>query len=320
MSASAVLDPGSFRDPDGRVFRIGEKVFRSVTGSAARNFARAEEAGVMRKLVDRGQLVDFTDVTEQASKVGIEQADVLLSHPQIPFISYPYEWSFSLHKAAALAHLDLHLELLSEDFTLVDATAYNMQFDGTRPVHIDHLSIRPYEDGEIWAAHRQFCMQFLNPLLMWSMLDLQPNHWFRGSLEGIAPEDLATVTSIRGLTVAPNSRIVAYLEQRWDAEHDGRVSDIWRADVAGGIPERLTFSTSGEWSLSFSADSDHLYFLQADPDGQTQVFRMPVDGGGTLEMGGRDRHVPILPATRGPNPQNEQEASPGGLHLRLVRR
>ena len=197
MSARAVLDPGSFRDPDGRVFRFGEKVFRSVTGSAARNFARAEEAGVMRKLVDRGQLVDFTDVTEQASKVGIEQADVLLSHPQIPFISYPYEWSFSLHKAAALAHLDLHLELLSEDFTLVDATAYNMQFDGTRPVHIDHLSIRPYEDGEIWAAHRQFCIQFLNPLLMWSMLDLQPNHWFRGSLEGIAPEDLAKLVPLR---------------------------------------------------------------------------------------------------------------------------
>ena len=48
-----------------------------LSGSAARNFARAEEAGVMRKLVDRGQLVD-TDVTEQASKVGIEQADILL--------------------------------------------------------------------------------------------------------------------------------------------------------------------------------------------------------------------------------------------------
>ena len=149
MSASAVLDPGSFRDPGGRIFRVGEKVFRSITGNAASNFARADESGVMRKLVERGRLVDFTDVTEQASQVGIEQADVLLSHPQIPFISYPYEWSFSLHKAAALAHLDLHLELLSQDFTLSDATAYNMQFDGTRPVHIDHLSIRPYEDGEI---------------------------------------------------------------------------------------------------------------------------------------------------------------------------
>ena len=68
MSASAVLDPGSFRDPDGRVFRIGEKVFRSITGNAASNFARAGESGVMRKLVERGRLVDFTDVTEQASK------------------------------------------------------------------------------------------------------------------------------------------------------------------------------------------------------------------------------------------------------------
>ena len=83
------------------------------------------------------------------------------------------------------------MDLLNSGFTLSDATAYNIQFDGVRPKFIDHLSIRPYEDGEIWAGHRQFCMQFLNPLLMWAVLDVQPNHWFRGSLEGIAPEDLA---------------------------------------------------------------------------------------------------------------------------------
>lgn len=197
MSTSAVLDPGSFRDPGGRVFRLGEKVLRSLQPSAAESFARAERAGVLRKLVDKGTLVDFADVTHEASSLGIEGAEVVLSHPRIPFISYPYEWSFSLHKAAALAHLDLHLELLEQDFTLSDATAYNIQFEGTRPVYIDHLSIRPYRDGEIWEAHRQFCMQFLNPLLMWSVLDLQPNHWFRGSLEGIAPEDLAKLIPLR---------------------------------------------------------------------------------------------------------------------------
>lgn len=191
MSAAAVIEPGSFRDPGGRVFQAGETILRSVMDAAMENFAQASQSGVLRKLVDQGKLVDFTDITEQASALGIEQARVLLEHPRIPFISYPYEWSFSLHKAAALFHLDLQIALLQQGFALSDATAYNVQFDGTKPVFIDHLSVRPYVDGEIWAGHRQFCMQFLNPLLMWSVLDVQPNHWFRGSLEGIPPEDLA---------------------------------------------------------------------------------------------------------------------------------
>jgi ribosomal protein L11 methylase PrmA len=164
---------------------------------AADSFSQASQSGVLRRLVEQGKLVDFADVTEKAPALGLEQARVLLSHPRIPFISYPYEWSFSLHKAAALFHLDLQLDLLAEGFTLSDATAYNVQFDGTRPVFIDHLSVRPYVDGEIWAGHRQFCMQFLNPLLMWSLLDVPPNHWFRGSLEGIAPEELARILPLR---------------------------------------------------------------------------------------------------------------------------
>ena len=191
MNPAVSVEAGSFRDPSGRVIYADDRVFRTVMGTAADSFRQAETSGIFRKLIADGMLVDFADITDQAPAWGLEEADMLLEHPRLPFVSYPYEWSFSLHKAAALAHLDLHLDLLRSGFTLSDATAYNIQFDGVRPKFIDHLSIRPYEDGEIWAGHRQFCMQFLNPLLMWSVLDVQPNHWFRGSLEGIAPEDLA---------------------------------------------------------------------------------------------------------------------------------
>lgn len=197
MIAQAVVEPGSFRDPGGRVFEAGGTIVRAVMKTALDNFSHARDAGVLRKLVDERKLVDFADVTADAAAYGIAEAPVLLSHPRIPFISYPYEWSFSLHKAAALFHLDLQLALLDEGFALSDATAYNVQFDGVQPVFIDHLSIRPYNEGEIWAGHRQFCMQFLNPLLMWSILGLQPNHWFRGSLEGVAPEDLAKMLPMR---------------------------------------------------------------------------------------------------------------------------
>lgn len=194
---SAAANPGSFRDPGGRVFDAGGRILRAVFDAAADNFAPANQSGVLRRLVDEGRLVDFTDVTDQASALGIRDAKALLEHPRLPFISYPYEWSFSLLKTAALFHLDLQMALLKESFTLSDATAYNVQFDGPNPVFIDHLSVRPYVDGEFWAGHRQFCMQFLNPLLMWSVLDVAPNAWFRGSIEGITPEELAKLMPIR---------------------------------------------------------------------------------------------------------------------------
>jgi hypothetical protein len=40
-------------------------------------------------------------------------------------------------------------------------------------------------------------MQFLNPLLFWTRFGVTPGHWFRGSLEGISPEDLSPLLSWR---------------------------------------------------------------------------------------------------------------------------
>ncbi len=115
----------------------------------------------------------------------------LLEHDRIPYVSYPYEWGFNQLKSAALLHLDLQLQLLEEDVVLSDATAYNVQFVGSRPIFIDMLSFRPYRQGEYWGAHRQFCEQFLNPLLLRSVLGVPHNPWFRGSLEGIPTAELS---------------------------------------------------------------------------------------------------------------------------------
>ncbi len=72
---------------------------------------------------------------------------------------------FRLLKAAAVAHLEIQLEALASGIVLKDASAFNIQFDGTRPVFIDHLSFRPYHAGEYWSGHDQFCRQFLAPLV-----------------------------------------------------------------------------------------------------------------------------------------------------------
>lgn len=216
--SEAVADPGSFRDPGGRIVRAGGRVFRSVMPSAAGAYRAFRDSGQLDRLVREGRLVASTEMDlPLRAALG---AELLLEHPRLPFISYPYEWTFALHRRAALHHLDLQIDALRAGFVLADATAYNIQFDGARPTFIDHLAFKPYVEGEPWIAHRQFCMQFLNPLLLWSRLGVAPNAWFRGSLEGIAPEDLAPLLRWRhnlSWTVLSHVTMQAALQRRLTA-------------------------------------------------------------------------------------------------------
>lgn len=186
----AVVNPGSFRDPGSRVFERDGRIFRAIWERSAPAYEQLRNSGLLADLIERGMLVSSEEVDPQS--VAIEPAPTyVLEHARLPFLSYPYEWPFALLKRAALFHIDLQLAALERGFTMSDATAYNVQFVGTKPVFIDHLSFRPYVAGEVWAGHRQFCMQFLNPLILWSKKGISPAPWYRGSLEGISPEDLS---------------------------------------------------------------------------------------------------------------------------------
>jgi ribosomal protein L11 methylase PrmA len=190
-------DPGSFRDPSGSVFRSGNRILRTVMpGAAAEAYRAVRDAGLFMELAERGYLLPIEETALPPFEALAGAAHVLVS-PRLPFISYPYEWSFALHRKAALLHLDLHLAALERGFELSDASAYNVQFQGASPVFIDHLSLRPYREGAVWTAHRQFCMQFLNPLLCHTRLKIAPNTLFRGALEGIEPELLAPLLPFR---------------------------------------------------------------------------------------------------------------------------
>ena len=187
----------SYRDRGGRIYDLDGRIVRSVMPSAAGAYEAVRDAGLYDRWIGRGDLVGIEEVAAPFQLDG-EQPAYWLEHPRLPFVSHPYEWSFSLLKKAALLQLDLHLEALAAGFSMSDATAFNVQFDGVRPVFIDQLSFRPYRDGEVWVGHRQFVMQYLGPLILWSRLGIAPNAWFRGNLEGIPPEDLSALLPWHG--------------------------------------------------------------------------------------------------------------------------
>jgi hypothetical protein len=109
---------------------------------------------------------------------------------ELPLISYPYEWSFSQLREAALLTLELQGRALASGMRLKDASAYNIQFDGGRPILIDTLSFEAGDPAEPWPAYRQFCEHFLAPLALIAYRDPRCGLMLRDFIDGI-PVDYA---------------------------------------------------------------------------------------------------------------------------------
>ena len=110
---------------------------------------------------------------------------------RVPFISYPYEWSFGALKDAALATLSIQKRALKSGMSLKDASAYNIQFVRGKPILIDTLSFETYQEGEPWVAYRQFCQHFLAPLVLMAFRDVRLGQLLRVFIDGV-PLDLAS--------------------------------------------------------------------------------------------------------------------------------
>jgi hypothetical protein len=67
--------------------------------------------------------------------------------------------------------------------SLKDASAFNVQFVGARPVFIDLCSFEPDDRGP-WVAYEQFCRHFLGPLLFMSHRDAAGSRFFRTDFDG----------------------------------------------------------------------------------------------------------------------------------------
>lgn len=191
------IEKGSFRDPSGYVFAHDNQIFRAITQRGSSNYLKLKESGLIDKLIKEGRLVATEEVNKSSVPNLPENIAYVVQHQKLPFISYPYEWGFENLKAAALFHLDFHLRVLESGFTLSDATAYNVQFVGAKPVFIDLLSIVPYQEGEYWMAHRQFCEQFIAPLVLRAYLGITHNAWYRGNQEGISVNELRKILPLK---------------------------------------------------------------------------------------------------------------------------
>jgi hypothetical protein len=217
-AAESSTELGSFRDPDSRVFVDDDVVYRVLSPDGWQDWLALSATPLVEddrliptEPVELGELPDLT----------AGPAAGALKHEKVPFVSYPYEWPFSMLKDAALLQLALGRRALEHDLTLKDASAYNVQFKGTQPVFVDIGSFERLNEGEPWAGYRQFCMLFLYPLMLQAYRRMPYHALLRGSLDGIAPSEARALLSARRRGVLTHVVLHARLEARY-ADAGGR--------------------------------------------------------------------------------------------------
>lgn len=163
MPPVTIHHPSSYRDPSGFIFEKNAVLYRQVNLSFKEHFDHFIQSGHYDSLVNKGLLIPHEVIHENLT--GSREYYITLKPEKIGFISFPYEWSFNMLKDAALLTLKLAKEALAFGMILKDATPYNIQWHKGQLVFIDTLSFEKYEETP-WIAYRQFCENFLGPLLI----------------------------------------------------------------------------------------------------------------------------------------------------------
>jgi SAM-dependent methyltransferase len=186
--------PSSFRDPLGFIFEQDGVLYRQVNEGCRASYEALMGGGLYDELVAKQLLVPHVEIEGVAGGAGapLGGADAwrILKPDLVPFISYPYEWSFSQLKKAALTTLRIQRIALRHDMSLRDASAFNVQFVGSQPVFIDTLSFERSVEGRPWVGYRQFCQHFLAPLFLMAGRDPRLSVLSASWIDGI-PLDIA---------------------------------------------------------------------------------------------------------------------------------
>lgn len=297
-------DPGSFRDPASRVVLDGEKVLRLLDARGLQGWRALAGTDFFASSVSEGRLIAAFEIDPPPGSAGA------LEHPRLPLISYPYEWTFSMLKDAALLQLDLLEGALHAGLTIKDSTPYNIQFVEGRPIFIDIGSFEAYRQGEPWIGYRQFTRQFLFPLMLraWVGVPFQP--WLRGDLEGPTPAQMA-----RLLGGKKRFNSGALLHVRLQARMEARMSDrAVREDLrtAGFTPELIlanvkklrSLVTSLEWEHTVDGWSDYgsCSHVSRDRDTKSEFLQSVIERVGphrVLDLGANDGHFSAIAAEAG---------------------
>jgi ribosomal protein L11 methylase PrmA len=232
---------GSFRDPAAYVYEQAGVVKRAITRRGLADLQRLSESGLLEELHADGSLIPH--VADPDRGAWPADADAVIVPERVPYVSYPYEWSFHQLKDAALLTLHVQERAMARGMSLKDASAFNVQFRGCAPIFIDTLSFEP-DHGGPWVAYQQYCRHFVGPLLLMRHWWEQAGTLMRVALDGL-PLDVVSRTLPRSTYLSFACLVHVHLHARSQARHQGGAARVAVAPAVAAGDRPAGRSTKG---------------------------------------------------------------------------
>jgi 2-polyprenyl-3-methyl-5-hydroxy-6-metoxy-1,4-benzoquinol methylase len=210
-----IKEPSSFRDPAAVLEFDTAYYYRKMSLNFLPHYLFFKESGLKDKLVKEGYILPFEEIIDEEPKLGF--TNQILKTGKIPFVSYPYEWSFSQFKEAALLTLKINLIALNHGMILKDANMFNVQFFGCKPIFIDQASFEIYKQDEPWKAYYQFCRHFYAPLFLAAKKNIILPKLLQYFIDGIPLKEVVSLCSWSHF-LNPGAFLHLYLHSRGEGK------------------------------------------------------------------------------------------------------
>ena len=211
----------SFRDPSGYIFIDEGIVNRIINPIYFKQYYSLKDSGFFNKLFKNGLLIKHEEVLASDDEIVIRPEN-------IPFITYPYEWSFYQYKEAALLTLKLQKYCLEHNYSLKDASAFNITFHNGKAVFIDTLSFDFYLKNKPWRAYKQFITHFFGPLILAHYHGAQSLKLISNFMDGIPVKMLASMLPFKTKLnpfLYSNVHLLAKFENKHNEDYDGETKE-----------------------------------------------------------------------------------------------
>lgn len=286
-------------------------MYRYIDKRYKKDFEFFVNSGLYQKLVSLGYIVSYDDVT--LADPSTKDAWRVILPQQIPFISYPYEWCFSMLKDAALLTIQIQKVAMEYGMSLKDASAFNIQFLNGKPIHIDTLSFEQYKVGKPWIGYKQFIEHFLSPLSLMGMVDVRLNRLSSVFLDGIPVDLTARLLPLKSrLNLSFLIHIFAHAktQKKYADKKLGKILDknvVSRQSLLGLLDnleqtiKKLTWSPKGtQWHDYYEEDKNNYNSVSMRHKADlVQKFLKKTKAGSVWDMGANTGYFSAIAARTG---------------------
>lgn len=160
-----IIEPNniSYRDTAARVVKKESGFYRYIFHEYKAEYEHLIQSGLYKELRQKGLLIEHKEIEIDTDDPKVFK---LLCPTQIPFQSYPFEWSYTQWRKAILAYLEINIIALKYGMILKDATPYNFYLTGGKAIMFDTSSFMFFKENDKWIGYRQFCEEFLSQIAL----------------------------------------------------------------------------------------------------------------------------------------------------------